>query len=390
MAGDDDLTAAWHRLCERLAAIGTRVGEEPFPTSGSEHADDVRHVARQLVLALQGELEHGDPAQPSFHRYEEPWAQWGGPNPDNVYTRAAIDPTATYRVTGDVTGVRTAIVSLVDGDMHLGKYGVFEERTLADLDVASDGTLELWISPDAHDGNWMPAHEDARYLLVRQYQCDWEQDRVATLTIEHVGMLGTPGAAPTEADVAGALGRAGDWVERSVEYWCTYVERARASLPRNAMAPPGTPKGGAPNIAYGAGWWELGADEALVITTERPDADYWGFTVHHRFRLDSGDFASRSTSINMTQAFVDDDGAIRIVVAAGDPGVPNWIDTEGRAEGMLVYRSVDTRTRPVPDAAVVPLSDVRTQLPAGHPVVDASTRRAQLARRRAAVLARYV
>ena len=91
----------------------------------------------------------------------------------------------------------------------------------------------------------------------------------------------------------------------------------------------------------------------------------------------------------MTQAFVDDDGRVRIVVAAGDPGVPNWIDTEGRPEGMLVYRSIGTRTRPVPGAVVVPLAEVRAQLPASHPAIDASTRRAQLARRRAAVLARY-
>jgi len=388
--GDDDLTAAWHALCERLAAIGTRIGRDPFPASGTEHARDVRHLARQLVLALQGEIEHGDPTQPSFHRYEEPWAQWGGPNPDNVYTRAAIDPTATYRVTGNVAGVRTAIISLVEGDMHLGKYGVYEERTLADLEVGSDGALELWISPAPHGGNWMPAHADARYLLVRQYQCDWEHDAVATLGIERFDTAGVPPPAPSEAEVAAALSRAGDWVAGSLDYWCTYVERARESLPRNAMAPPGTPKGGAPNIAYGAGWWELGADDALVITTECPDADYWGFTVHHRFRLDSGDFASRSTSINLAQAFVDDDGAVRIVVGARDPGVPNWIDTEGRPEGMLVYRSVGTRTRPVPDAVVVPVTDVRAHLPAGHPIVDASARRELLARRRAAVLARYV
>jgi hypothetical protein len=301
-----------------------------------------------------------------------------------------IDPTATYRVTGDVTGVRTAIISLVEGDMHLGEYGVYEERTMADLEVGDDGALELWISPERHDGNWMETHPDARYLLVRQYQCDWEHDRVATLAVERVDTVGVPPAAPTEGALVAALGRAGDWVEGSIDYWCTYVERARESLPRNAMAPPGTPKGGAPNIAYGAGWWELGPDDALLITTECPDAGYWGFTAHHRFRLDSGDFASRSTSINMTQAFVDGDGAVRIVIATGDPGVPNWIDTEGRPEGMLVYRSIGTRTRPVPEAVVVGLADIRAHLPAAHPVVDASTRREQLARRRAAVLARYV
>ena len=388
--GDNQLTAAWQGLCARLAAIGERLGADPFPAAGEEHAANVRHLARQLVLALQGELEHGDPTHPSFHRYEEPWAQWGGPNPDNVYTRARIDPAATYRVRGNLAGVPAAIFSLVEGDMHLGKYGVFAERTLADLDVADDGAFELWISPDAHAGNWMTTHLGSRYLLVRQYLADWAHDRAATLTIERVDTEGVPAPVPTETDLEAAFARVSDWVGHSVDYWCAYVERARASLPRNGMAPPGTPKGGAPNIAYGAGWWDLGPRDALVLTTERPDADYWGFTVHHRFRLDSGDFASRSTSVNLTQAFVDDDGSVRIVVAATDPGVPNWIDTEGRPEGMLVYRSIGTRTRPVPDAVVAPVGDVRRYLPASHPAIGPTQRREQLARRRAAVLARYV
>ena len=30
----------------------------------------------------------------------------------------------------------------------------------------------------------MESHADARMLLVRQYLCDWEHDRAATLTIE--------------------------------------------------------------------------------------------------------------------------------------------------------------------------------------------------------------
>ncbi len=164
--GDNQLTAAWQNLCARLAVIGERIGADPFPVAGPEHATDVRHLARQLVLALQGELEHGDPLQPSFHRYEEPWAQWGGPNPDNVYTRATIDAAATYRVRGNLAGVPAAIFSLVEGDMHLAKYGVFEERTLADLDVPDDGAFELWISPDAHAGNWM-TDASARALSPR-------------------------------------------------------------------------------------------------------------------------------------------------------------------------------------------------------------------------------
>ena len=112
--------------------------------------------------------------------------------------------------------------------------------------------------------------------------------------------------------------------------------------------------------------------------------------MHHRYRLDSGDFANRQTSLNLAQAFADDDRRMRIVVSAADPGVPNWIDTEGRPEGMLVYRSIGTRSRPVPEAQVVRVADVRAHLPGAHPVVDEAERRARLAQRRAGVLARYV
>ena len=290
MADDLDVTAAWTQFCGQLATTGDRLGTDPFPTSPDERAACVRHLARQVVMALQTELEHADPAAPSFHRYEEPWVQWGGPNPDNVYTRAALDPGATYRVTGNVQGVRAALFSLIEGDMHLGEYGVFGECALGDLDVEPDGSIEIWISPDRQRGNWIESDPSARLVLIRQYLCDWDHDRAATFSIERVDAAGVPPPPPTSTDVAQSLQRAARWVDRSLEYWCEYVERARSHLPHNAVSPPSTPKGGAPTIGYGAGWWELGPDEVLLITTDLPDADYWGWTVHHRYRLDSGDF----------------------------------------------------------------------------------------------------
>ncbi len=367
MPDDLDVTSAWRSFCERLAEVGERFAGEPFPVAETERAECTRHLARQVVMALQSELEHGDAADPTFHRYEEPWVQWGGPNPDNVYTRAAIDPAATYRVSGNVSGVRSALFSLVDGDMHLGQFGVFSECSLSDLEVAADGSLEIWISPDRHAGNWIESAPEARMLLVRQYVCDWEHDRAATLGIERVDTRGVAPARLRAPDLVAALDRAATWVERSIEFWNTYVERARETLPRNGVGPPATPRGGAPTIAYGAGWWQLEPGEGLLVTTDAPDADYWGWTVHHRFRLDSGDFANRQTSLNLVQAAVDDDGRVRLVVAAEDPGVPNWIDTEGRPEGMLVYRSIGTRSRPVPEASVVALSKLRDHLPIAAP-----------------------
>jgi len=79
-----------------------------------------------------------------------------------------------------------------------------------------------------------------------------------------------------------------------------------------------------------------------------------------------------------------------VVVAHRDPGAPNWIDTEERRRGLLVYRWVFSRTRPAPSARVVPIAEVRGTLPAEHPVVGEEERRRALARRREAAWNRFL
>jgi hypothetical protein len=122
---------------------------------------------------------------------------------------------------------------------------------------------------------------------------------------------------------------------------------------------------------------------------ERPDADYWNFIHHTMPWLESGEFDRRLTSLSDQQVHVDADGVVRVVVAHRDPGVPNWIDTEERRRGLLVYRWVWARNNPLPSARVVPLAQLRDALPASHPSVSAQQRREQLARRREAVWNRY-
>src|SRR5215218_6484052 len=93
---------AWARWTAGLAGGAQRLLKDDFPSDERGRAEGIRHLARQANLALQGELEHADPAHPRLHRYELPWSQWGAPNPDNVYERCAIDPDATYILRGHV------------------------------------------------------------------------------------------------------------------------------------------------------------------------------------------------------------------------------------------------------------------------------------------------
>ncbi|MDQ1381242.1 MAG: hypothetical protein QOJ71_1961, partial [Actinomycetota bacterium] len=68
----------------------------------------------------------------------------------------------------------------------------------------------------------------------------------------------------------------------------------------------------------------------------------------------------RTASLNRASTTLEPDGSFRMVLAHSDPGVPNWIDTEGKGFGMVFWRFFlpegDVET---PKATVMKLADVR-------------------------------
>ena len=71
------------------------------------------------------------------------------------------------------------------------------------------------------------------------------------------------------------------------------------------------------------------------------------------------DYRRHNVSFNRAQTKLDSDGSFQIVLAHSDPGVDNWLDTEGRGFGMVFWRYMlpegDIET---PTAEVVPLSSL--------------------------------
>jgi hypothetical protein len=374
---------AWRDFCRRLEAVGESILGDAYPDDPRTRAEGFRALTRLLVYATQQEIEAGDPLFPSFIRHQDPYNQWGGPNPDNIYLRANIDPSHGYRVwTDDARGIRQAIFSLHEGDMQLKEYGVYGERSLEQLELTPGGGLELWVSPEDGPGNRITMDPRARIFMIRIYQADWELDTAPTFHIERVGAEGIPRPALEPEALAGGLDRSMRWVEASAAFWNEYTRAAwERSTPNVATAPRSAP-GGADNILYGPCMWQLEEDEVLLLDVERPDADYWNFATHTLTWLESGDFDQRQTSLNGEQAHVDQDGRVRVVLAHRDPGVPNWIDVEGRRTGMLIYRWVWARNAPTPEAHLLKLDALRKHMPDSHPVVDPEERRRRLARRR--------
>ncbi|HEB88825.1 MAG TPA: DUF1214 domain-containing protein [Deltaproteobacteria bacterium] len=380
---------AWREWCDRLKAAGDRILESDFPDDERTRTEGYRALTRLLGYATRLEIEAGDPAYPDFVRYEEPHSQWGGPNPDNTYLRAVIDPKQTYRIWADVDGLFQAIFCQHEGDMQLEQYGVYHERDLDSFEIDEDGFLELILSPDEHEGNWIPTHPDARLFTIRIYLSDWENHTSPTFHIERVGAEGEAPPPQSATDLARGLDRVIHWVEKSSTYWNRYAQDGYEKATPNVPSPARPWPGGADNIAYGRCFWDLEEDEALLLTCEVPLAQYWNFTIHTMTWLESGDFGRRQTSLSGDQVHLDEDGLVRLVLSARDPGTPNWIDTEGRPRGLLAYRWVWAETMPTPVARRMKVDEIREALPGDHPVVAPEERRERLSLRREALKNRY-
>ena len=108
-----------------------------------------------------------------------------------------------------------------------------------------------------------------------------------------------------------------------------------------------------------------------MIEHDEPDAHYWNWSIHQLHWFDSGAWDQRLMSCNGHQAHVDADGKVRVVVAHTDPGVPNWLDTEGRPVGMAVYRYVGARHEAGADRARRPAR--RGRAPRCPPTTRSST-----------------
>ena len=115
----------------------------------------------------------------------------------------------------------------------------------------------------------------------------------------------------------------------------------------------------APDNAYTTAPYRLRPDQALVMEGRFPRSRFCNVMLWNRF-LQSYDYASRRISLNRAQTVLQPDGRYRIVIAGRDPGVPNWIDTEGRPSGLVYWRFLLPEGQiETPRARVVPLSELR-------------------------------
>ena len=356
------------------------------PEDGIERAEGFRQIMRQLAQATELHLDDHDFAHPKIGRCPSQNCKLGQDNPDNTYMAFQLSDAHSYRVFGqrnDAFGLFQTRTSVGLSESNL---------TTDDLIVAPDGSYQIFLSPDPPPGgalaNWIQTTPDTRQFLVRLYYDDWDRDIEPGLQIEVVGDAdGDQSVDPLTPD----------YFEERVDELVSYMNffdifaSRPDTFPVNGITVPRPPGPfGNPNVTNARGRWDLGEDEALILTREVSAARYINIQLSNLWWT-SIDYATRQSSLSGAQTHVDSDGKIRYVIARSDPGAPNWLDATGRQEGTIHVRWVLADPADPPralEAQVVPLAELWNHLPADHPEVSVAERSQVIQRRQASYMRR--
>lgn len=382
-SADPGLGAAWEHLLERLAASRRLVADAAENRNRTDYASGMRHLMVLLAVGLDEALRvDPDPILAVRRTSTDDILTWGMECPDCLYLRATLRGGETYRLRGRRGTARYVGLQTMNG------IAATANALVDELDVDAAGNFEVILSADEHQGNWLPTAGDHPTLIVRHFFYDWATEVPSELTIERVGAAVASPDRTVALDVAVTrqLVALGDFVHDNLKFFLDFNE----GPPVNGFMPPidRSAMGAAAENRPVIGRWELEPDEALILEVAPPEGVYWSYSLGNQW-WETIHYGRHQSSLNAHQAVVDADGILRVVVSATDPGVANWLDTAGHGNGSMILRCVRTITAPVPDARVVKVADVASELPPDTVTVTPGERTDQIARRRRAVSERF-
>jgi hypothetical protein len=360
---------ALRELIELLQEVDERyLGEEWSAPAFGDLPDGYRSVANMLEGGLYLMFDT-DPQRPFFRPIVSRTRKMLGDNPDALYYTAPVRDDLAYRVTGNTAGSVylsfTVEVNTAEGGYSTQTAGVLRD---SDFDIAPDGSFEVFFGGEARDRNWLALAPGASELIVRCYfeeaaPVAADPNRQVPLWIAPLEPAAVPARWDDESVAAAwrrvvrfVRGRTLDQPKPGEREQPTWVSTTPNEFPTPEL--PGAFAFAAADAAYTMAPYALGPEEALVISGRWPKCRFANVCVWNRY-LQTYDYAHRPVSRNRANTTLEPDGTFRMVIAHEDPGVGNWIDTEGRPFGMVFWRFFLPEEDPeAPKAEVVKLADL--------------------------------
>ena len=299
-----------------------------------------------------------------------PGSRWGIDNPDSVYRVIPISGDERYEIRGRVGEHRMTENYFTLWDANMGTVGVLNGRT---MEVDADGSFVITVDSDPAGGrpNHVQSTPEAHEFYIRDVLLDWDRDDPNHLTVQRLG-------APRRRRRPRTLDEQADATAAMMAYFADFTGKLSHGVYKMApnhfnLAWSADQVGAMRNQVYVMGRFDLNPDEAFVVDVSDGGAEYftvplsniWGTTL---------DIVDRTGSLNKAQSVPNEDGTYTYVISPTDPGVANWIDSDGLNEGILTLRMAEFGgDGPKEDLGargrVVKLDDLDTEVPDAAPGV---------------------
>ena len=348
-AGPDmDIDGSWARLGDALSFAVSRIEDDPDPLNEREAADGHQYVMRMLTAVADSALLTVDPRRPAFMPMLESVRYVGASGPDIDYDVALVLPGVRYRIAGERGSASFVGIAVY---AQAGEQGASGIVAAVDVDEITGPEGSFVYEFD---------HPDSARVIIRQYFHDRSTQHRGHWTIDQVPPSPQEGGVVTRPTVAAMTERVVNaaeslrWNAQLNQLWSP-ERRATPNAfvrqtPDEIVAAITNPE-----VVYAFSWWRLEAGEALEIAFTPPETPYWGLQICDRwFQC----YPDRRMNLNDQQVRYEPDGSVRLFLADGDPGHPNWLDTSGHRVGTMFFRWLHADPEVLPTCRVLSARDV--------------------------------
>jgi Protein of unknown function (DUF1214) len=383
--------AGWSEFAETVRTLPDRMLAKlpPEMRNDPQIQQEVARLALEAISSQTLEAIGGDGDAPLFLPSIGQVLNIGQPNADTIYRTATITPGASYRMRGKRGALRLSVIAQV-APRTGPSDGPRAHLDLAELKADADGRYDLLLSaerPAGYTGDWWQLDPQAIRLMLRMVSADWGKEAEPTFSLERIDKpMGRK--RPPAATLEGRLRELPKAIDFIGPLFVDRVEKMRKDGLINKLRSFQAPYGALAGQFYYEGSYDLAGDEALIIDSAVPaKCDYRSLILVNDI-YETIDWHNNHSALNDTQAPVDSDGRLRIVISAQDPGVLNWMDTAGHPRGGIQGRWTGCDSQPIPEVRKVKVKDVAKVLPKDTPKVTPEQRQATLRERRRALMER--
>ncbi|OTG68701.1 hypothetical protein B9T25_04235 [Acinetobacter sp. ANC 4470] len=311
-------------------------------------------------------------------------------NPDTTYRSIPLDPNVSYVI-------KAAANSKIPLDVNFSLWDqnnqTLSNLATSDLKRNKDGSFEIYLSKKSAPSNYLnyiELKENGSSLFIRNTISDWQNQQFDKLSI--VRADGSQRTVTVSKEVQknrflSSLTSAGPAYQYYYQLSNTPVVN---TLPEITL---GGAQGRLSTQAATYSPFNIADDEALIFTTTLADANYFILPVYNQWFITT-DYINKTQSLNNTQSVANVDGSYTYVISKKDPGIYNWVNTDGLNRGYLNPRwqgLSGQSDQPLPTAALklVKLADLKNELPTGTKFVTMQEREQQLKIRKQSYDLRY-